>query len=490
MTTAIVVGSGPNGLAAGVTLAQHGVEVTVLEATGQVGGGSRSGELTLPGLVHDHCAAVHPLTVPSPFIKSLNLERHGLAWRRPAVDLAHPLDDGSAGLLIGSVARTAGFLGTDGPSWRRVFEPLSEVIDDLVAEFMQPPVHLPRHLSGPMRFGVQALQPATVLARHWHTGQARALFSGVCAHSFQPQHRPATSALGLLFIAANQRYGWVVAEGGTRVITDALARELSELDGRIETGIRVRRLADLPPADVVILDLMPSAVADLAGDRLPPMIRRAYRRYRHGPGAFKVDLAVQDGIPWTNPHCRSAGTVHVGGTMEEVVHAERLTNQGRMPQRPFVLVGQQYLADPGRSAGNVHPIWCYAHVPHGFSGDATEAILDQIERFAPGFRERILARTVTSTAQLARYNANFIGGDIMGGATTPAQIVSRPRVAIDPYATGIPGIYICSAATPPGAGLHGMGGRNAARSALRHLGRPRRGPAVSRWAGRATHRPA
>jgi phytoene dehydrogenase-like protein len=285
-----------------------------------------------------------------------------------------------------------------------------------------------------------------------------------------PLHLPMSAAVGVALIAAGHRFGWAVARGGSRAITDALASVLLAHGGKIETGRRVGSLAELPDADIVALDLAPGAVAEIAGDRLPGRVARAYRRYKHGPGAFKVDLAVEGGVPWTNESCRAAGTVHAIGSFEELVVAEREVNHGRMPERPLVLVAQQYLADPGRSAGNVHPIWSYAHVPHGYEGDATDAVISQIERFAPGLRERVLASAVRRPAEFESDNPNYVGGDIITGANTAWQIAIRPRLAVDPYATGIPGVYICSAATPPGAGAHGMNGYNAARSALRRLG--------------------
>jgi phytoene dehydrogenase-like protein len=278
-----------------------------------------------------------------------------------------------------------------------------------------------------------------------------------------------SSAVGVALISACHAWGWPVARGGSQSITNALAAFVVEHGGKIETGVRVRSLSELPPADIVALDLSPSGVVEVAGERLPGRVARAYRRYRYGPGAFKVDLAVEGGVPWTNEACRRAGTVHVGGTFEEIVVAEREINRGRMPERPFVLVAQQYLADPSRSAGDVHPVWAYAHVPNGWPGDATETLIDQLERFAPGLRERIVGRSSRSTAEMSAYNANYIGGDIVTGANTPVQALLRPRIALNPYATGIPGVYICSAATPPGGGVHGMNGYNAAKSALRHL---------------------
>jgi phytoene dehydrogenase-like protein len=471
LSDAIVVGSGPNGLACAVALAREGVRVTVLEAEETIGGGTRSSELTVPGLLHDECSAVHPMAVASPFLNSLGLDEHGLEWRWPEVDLAHPLDDGSAGVVVKSIAETAEGLGEDGRAWRRLFGSSSAHFDALLEDVLGPILHVPRHPLRLARFGIPAAAPATLVARSWDTPQARALFGGVAAHSFSPLNRPMSSAVGCALIVAGHRFGWAVARGGSRSITDALASVLAEHGGVIETGRRVSSLVELPRADVVAFDLAPVAVAEIAGERLPVRVARAYRRYRHGPAAFKVDLAVEGGVPWTNEACRRAGTVHAGGRFEELVAAERDVNRGRMPQRPFVLVGQQYLADPGRSNGDVHPVWAYAHVPSGYRGDATEALLGQIERFAPGFRQRIAAISVRAPADIAAHNPNYVGGDIIAGANTPVQVLIRPRFALDPYSTGIPGVYICSAATPPGAGAHGMNGFNAAQSALRHLGR-------------------
>jgi phytoene dehydrogenase-like protein len=470
LSDAIVVGSGPNGLASAVELARNGVGVTVLEAAEEIGGGTRTSELTVPGLLHDECSATHPMAAASPFLRSLDLARHGLEWRWPEVDLAHPLDDGSAGVMTRSIEDTARGLGEDAAAWRRVFGSSSAHFEDLLEDMLAPVIHFPRHPLRLARFGVVAAAPATVLARSWRTPQARALFGGVAAHSFSPLNRPMSSSVGCALIDACHAFGWPVAGGGSRSISDALAGVLKEKGGTIETGRRVTSLAELGGADVVVFDLAPGAVAEIAAERLPDRVARAYRRYRHGPGAFKLDLAVEGGVPWTNEACRRAGTVHVIGGFEELVIAERAINRGSMPERPYCLVGQQYLADPGRSKGDLHPVWCYAHVPSGYAGDARETVLSQIERFAPGLRERIVEMSVRTPADLAAINANYVGGDIITGANTPVQVLIRPRLAVDPYSTGIPGTYICSAATPPGAGAHGMNGYNAARSALRHLG--------------------
>ncbi|HEY6770832.1 MAG TPA: NAD(P)/FAD-dependent oxidoreductase [Solirubrobacterales bacterium] len=470
MSEAIIVGSGPNGLACAVELARHGLKVTVLEAEDTIGGGTRSSELTVPGLLHDDCSATHPMAVGSPFLRSLDLGQHGLEWLWPEVDLAHPLDDGSAGVMVRSIEETAQGLGEDGAAWRRVFGPSSAHFDQLLEDIMKPVVHVPRHPLRLARFGLPAAAPATLLARSWKTPQARALFGGVAAHAFSPLNLPMSSSVGSALICACHAFGWPVARGGSQAISDALASVLRAHGGEIETGRRVSGMGELGGAEVVVFDLAPASVAEIAGPRLPARVARAYRRYRHGPGAFKLDLAVEGGVPWTNEACRRAGTVHAIGPLEEIVQAERATNRGSMPERPYVLVGQQYLADRERSEGDLHPLWAYGHVPTGYAGDATEAILSQIERFAPGFRERIVASNARGPAELATYNANYVGGDIITGAYTPRQILFRPRFALDPYSTGAPGLYICSAATPPGAGAHGTGGYNAARSALRHLG--------------------
>jgi phytoene dehydrogenase-like protein len=471
LSDAIVVGSGPNGLACAVELARNELGVTVLEAEDRIGGGTRTSELTVPGVLHDDCSATHPMAVGSPFLRSLDLDAHGLEWLWPEIDLAHPLDDGSAGVMVRSIDETAEGLGEDGAAWRRVFGPPSAHFEDLLEDILEPIVHLPRHPLRLARFGLPAAAPATLLARSWKTPQARALFGGVAAHAFSPLNRPMSSSVGCALICACHAFGWPVAKGGSRAISDALASILRARGGKIETGRRVTELAELGGADVVAFDLAPAAVAEIARDRLPRRVARAYRRYKHGPGSFKLDLAVEGGVPWTNEACRRAGTVHVIGSFEEIALAERAINRGSLPERPFVLVGQQYLADPERSDGDLHPVWMYAHVPSGYAGDATEAVLAQIERFAPGFRERIVASSVRGPAALAAYNANYTGGDIITGANTPAQVLFRPRVALDPYSSGAPGLYICSAATPPGAGAHGICGYNAARSALRYLAR-------------------
>ncbi|MBF6266327.1 phytoene desaturase family protein [Nocardia farcinica] len=467
MNTAIVVGAGPNGLAAAITLARHGVEVTVLEATDTIGGGARSSERILPGLRHDDCAAVHPIGFASPFFRGLDLAAHGLEWAWPDIDLAHPLDGGRAGVMMSSLHETGRMMGVDGGRWRTLFGPLSARFDELAQDVLRPMLHRPRHPALLAMFGSAALLPATVLGRIWRTDEAAAVFAGNAAHGWHPLTRPATSAFAVMFAAISHRYGWPVAKGGSSRLAEALAGTLEALGGCIETGHRVRSLAELPATDLVMLDLEPGAVVELAGDALPAPVRRSYRRFRRAPAAFRVDFAVEGGIPWRDEFSGRAGTVHVCGSAAEVAVAEHEIHAGRMPERPFVLVGQQYLADPQRSVGDVHPVYTYAHVPHGYTGDATDAIVAQLERFAPGTRERILGYATRSPHELQEHNSNLVGGDIIGGANTPLQVVMRPRISLDPYFTGIPGVYMCSASTPPGAGVHGMCGHNAALSALR-----------------------
>ena len=463
-----MVGSGPNGLAAAARLARAGLEVTVLEAADTIGGGTRSSEYLIPGLLHDHCSAAHPMAVASPLFKELQLP--GLSWKLAEVECAHPLDDGTAGAMFRSFEQTEGALGADGRRWRQVFEPVAQHFDDLFADISQPILRVPSHPVTFARFGLRAALPATVLGRLLRTPQAQALWTGIAAHAFWRLDRPLTSAIGFALAAGAHAHGWVVAEGGSQAIANALAKDIVEHGGTIETGVLVRSVADLPPHEVLMLDVSPQSAIGILGDRLPSRVASAYRRFKHGPGAFKVDFAIEDGVPWSADVARRAGTVHLGGTAAEIAAGELAVHRGTMPERPFVLVGQQYLADPGRSVGNVHPLWTYAHVPHGYTGDVTEAIIGQIERFAPGFRDRVVGTAVRSATEMAVYNPNYVGGDIIGGAASLSQTLFRPRFALDPYATGIPGTYLCSASTPPGAGAHGMCGANAAARALAELG--------------------
>ena len=467
---AVVVGSGPNGLAAAVTLAQAGLSVTVLEAAPTIGGGTRTEELTVPGVLHDVCSAVHPLALASPFLRRLPMAEHGLEWRWPEIDLAHPLDDGRVAVMKRSLERTVEDLGADGAAWRRFFGPLVDGFAGIADDVLRPRLRRPRHVVGTARFALRGAAPASVVTRAFREDGARALFAGCAAHAIRPLDRPLTSAVATLLITAGHAVGWPVAAGGSVAITRALASLLRAAGGMIETGVDVRSWRDLPPARITMFDTSPRAFTAIAGERVPARVRRAFTGWRYGPAAFKVDLAVEGGIPWTAEGCRRAGTVHVGGTFEEIAAAEAAVWRGAMPERPFVLVSQQYLCDPLRSVGDVHPIWAYAHVPHGSTVDSTDAIIDQIERFAPGTRDRIVGRHVAGPALIEATNANHVGGDIAAGASTVRQLILRPRPTFRPYATGVPGAYLCSASTPPGPGVHGMCGHLAALAALRDLG--------------------
>jgi phytoene dehydrogenase-like protein len=470
--SAVVVGSGPNGLAGAIRLAQAGFAVTVIEGATQIGGGIRSSEHTLPGVIHDDCAAFHPTAQASPFLSALPLDRFGLKWAWPEIDLAHPLDDGSAGLMWRDISRTASNLGVDHHTWIRSFGPITDRLPTLIPDILGPILRVPQHPLTLARFGIGAALPAHWYARRFHTPQAKALFAGVAAHALTSLRAPLSSAVGIMLIATGHAHGWPVAVGGSSAIADAMANYLRSLGGEIVTGITVTSLRDLAhlSPQIVLLDTTPQAALSITDAQMPPRIARSYRRYRHGPGAHKVDFAIEGHIAWTNPECRRAGTLHLGGPIEEIVAAESAIGRGQMPERPFVLVGQQYLADPSRSSNNINPIWAYAHVPHGFQArsaqDTTEAVIEQIERFAPGFRSQIRGIFHRDSTAMEAYNPNYVGGDIANGAADLRQVVMRPRIAIDPYRTGIPGVYLCSAATPPGAGVHGMCGLHAAERAL------------------------
>ncbi len=438
----------------------------VLEGAATVGGGTRSAELTLPGFVHDVCATVHALGAASPALQRMGLERHGLEWAHPEIALAHPLDDGSAGVLERSLDRTADGLGRDGRSWRRLFQPLLRDWEALIPQILGPIVSVPRHPLVLARFGVNALVPASIMQRRFDTRQAAALFGGCAAHAFLPLTHPLTSAFGISLALAGHAVGWPVARGGSQVLADAMAARLIELGGEIRIGSPVRSMADLPSHRVALFDTNPAQLEHIAGDLLPSTYRRRLLRFRHGPAAFKIDYALDGPVPWTNEACRRAGTVHVGGTFSEIQSAEADAGCGRMPDRPFVLVVQQSVFDPTRAPAGKHTLWSYAHVPHNSPIDATDALERQIERFAPGFRDLVLARHVTTPAGFEAYNPNYVGGDIGGGAHSGGQLVFRPTFGLHSYVTPNPSLLLCSASTPPGAGVHGMGGYHAARRAL------------------------
>ncbi|HET9495409.1 MAG TPA: NAD(P)/FAD-dependent oxidoreductase [Chloroflexia bacterium] len=466
---AVVVGAGPNGLAAAITMARAGRSVLVLEARDTVGGGCRSAQLTLPGFTHDVCSAIHPLGPASPFMRSLPLTEHGLEWVQPSAPLAHPLDDGTAVVLERSVGATALKVGRDAASYRRLVGPVVRDWPRLSRDVLGP-LRIPRHPVALARFGLKALLPALLLSRAAFKGErARALFAGMAAHSMLPLERPPSASFGLVLAALGHVVGWPVARGGSQRIVDAMASYLRSLGGEITTGRRVGSLDDLPPAKSVLFDLTPRQIVRIAGERLPGGYRRQLGRYRYGPGVFKVDWALEGPVPWKAAECLRASTVHLGGTLEEIAEAERAVWRGEHPERPFVLVGQQSLFDRTRAPEGKHTLWAYCHVPHGSTRDMTGRIEAQLERFAPGFGERVLARHTMSAAQMQRYNANYIGGDINGGVQDLLQLFTRPTLSLVPYSTPAEGIYICSSSTPPGGGVHGMCGYHAASVALRDL---------------------
>lgn len=467
-----VIGSGPNGLVAAITMARAGHPVTVLEAAPTPGGGCRTAELTLPGFRHDVCSAVHPMGIGSPALRDLPLADHGVVWRHPAIPLAHPLPGGAA-LLHRSVEDTATGLAADGEAWHRVMTPLVGgglgALDDLLS-----PLAIPRHPLRLARFATAGLRGADRLVdRRFSTPHGRALLAGLAAHSVLPLDRWLSSGVGLVLGAYAHVVGWPVAQGGSQAITDALVAILRAHGGTVECGQRVDDLGALPPGAVVLADVAPEAFVAMAGERLAPSARRRYGRFRRGPGVFKLDYALSEPVPWTDPAVAGAGTVHVGGTFEEVAEAEAAVARGRHPSRPFVLVAQPSACDPTRAPAGRHVLWAYCHVPHGSDVDMTAAVEAQIERFAPGFRDVVLARHATTSPALEAYNPNCIGGDITGGLTDWRQFVSRPVLSPRPWRTPVPGVYLCSSSTPPGGGVHGMCGHHAARTALRDLARRR-----------------
>ncbi len=464
---AVVVGSGPNGLAAAVTLARAGRSVVVLEAQPTPGGGARSMELTLPGFVHDLCSAIHPLGVGSPFFRSVPLADHGLEWIHPPAPLAHPLDDGTAAVLERSVEATAQALGPDAAAYQRLMGPLVRDAEALFAETLGP-LRPPRHPLVMLRFGLRAIRSAKGLANAWFRGQhARALFGGMAAHSILPLDRVLTSAVGLMLGIAGHAVGWPLPRGGSQKITDALIAYLRSLGGEVVTGWRVEALGELPPARALLFDVVPRNLVRICGERLPARYRRRLERFRHGPAVFKLDWALDGPIPWKAPACTRAATVHLGGTFEEIAAGERAVWDGQHPERPYVLVAQQSLFDPTRAPAGKHTGWAYCHVPHGSTTDMTTIIENQVERFAPGFRDRIRARSVFRPADFERHNANYIGGDITGGIMDAWQTFIRPALRLVPYTTPAANLFICSSSTPPGPGVHGMCGSFAARAALR-----------------------
>ncbi|MBU6422453.1 MAG: NAD(P)/FAD-dependent oxidoreductase, partial [Chloroflexi bacterium] len=444
------------------------VRVTVLEAQATIGGGTRSAEFTLPGFVHDVCSAIHPLAVAFPFFASLPLARHGLAWVQPPAPLAHPLDDGTAVVLERSVERTAAGLGADGAAWARTVGGVARDLDELLPAITAPVVAVPRHPIALARFGLMGLLPARLFARRSFRGErARALLAGLAAHSFLPLDAPLGTTFALVLGSTAHAVGWPFPRGGSQRIADALASLIRERGGEILSGRRVDTAGDLPDTSAILFDVAPRQVARIAASRLPEGYRRALAGYRYGPGVFKLDYALDGPVPWRAAECARAGTVHLGGTLDEIAVSESEVALGRHPERPFVLVAQQSLFDPTRAPEGKHALWAYCHVPNGSTVDMTERIEAQIERFAPGFRARVLARHAMDTRAVEAHDAAYVGGDISMGAHDGLQLFARPVLSPDPYATPDRAIFLCSAATPPGGGVHGMCGYNAARSALR-----------------------
>jgi phytoene dehydrogenase-like protein len=460
----VVIGSGPNGLAAAIVLARAGRSVLVLEAEETIGGGARSAALTLPGFSHDLCSAVHPLAVASPFFRTLPLHEHGLEWIYPPCPLAHPFGDGPAAIVYPSIEDTSRSLGLDGKRYQSLIGPLVDQWS-LLEEDILGPIRIPRHPFVLARFGVNALRPATQLATSRFKSEfARGLFAGLAAHSVMPLDSWATSSVALVLAALGHRIGWPVPKGGAQRITDALASYLRSLGGEIETGVRVHSLRDLPSSPIVLCDLSPRGLLEVGGDTLPANYRRALANYQYGPGVFKVDWALRGPIPWIVPECGQAATVHLGGTMVDIARSEMAPWRNEICERPFVLLAQPSLFDPSRAPMGCHTVWAYCHVPRACEVDMTGSIEAQVERFAPGFRELILARSVRSPAALERGNSNLVGGDITGGANSLRQLLLRPTSHL--YTTPVKGLFLCSASTPPGGGVHGMCGYHAAVRAL------------------------
>jgi phytoene dehydrogenase-like protein len=466
---AVVVGSGPNGLAAAIRLAQAGLQVTVYEAHGTIGGGVRSAALTRPGFVHDVCSAVHPMAAASPYFQTLPLERFGLHWVQPTVPLAHPLDDRSV-LLHRSAADTAAELGVDRDRYLELTAPLLRGIRPLLTGVLGPLTRVPRHPLLLARFGLRALLPAAQLARKFTTPGAQALIAGLAGHAVLPLTTPGTSAIALILLVAAHEFGWPFPQGGAQSLTDALAGYFRSLGGEIVTGAPISRLTQLPRTRTVILDVGPGQLLTLGGGPLPARYEAALRRYRYGPGVFKIDYALSGPVPWRDPRVAQAGTVHLGGSLAEIRLAEAQVARGEHPERPYVLLAQHSAFDPTRAPAGQHTLWAYCHVPPGSSTDMTTQIEAQIERSAPGFRDLVIGRATRHAAAYQDYNPNYVGGDVNGGQATLWQMLARPVLSASPYRTPWPGVYLCSAATPPGGGVHGMCGLHAAEAALSDLG--------------------
>lgn len=467
---AIVVGSGPNGLAAAITLLRAKHSVLVLEANDTIGGGVRSAELTLPGYTHDICSAILPLTIASPFFASVPLVEYGVEFVYPSAPFAHPLDDGSAAVLEQSIQSTSESLGNDAKAYRHLMQPLVDEYEKIIPDLLRP-LPIPRHPLAFARFALPAIMPSRLLAELMFRHEpARALFAGAAAHTMLPLEQSPTSAYALVLMILAHAKGWPLVRGGSQKLTEALVAYLRSLGGEIETGRRVESIDELPTARAILFDVTPRQLARIAGKRIPEGYRRRLERFRYGPGIFKMDFALDGRIPWKAPECGRAGVVHIGGTLAEIARSERGVWNGEPPEKPYVLLAQQSLFDPTRAPAGKQTAWAYCHVPNGSAFDMTERIEAQIERFAPGFRDRILAKSARPPTIVEQHNANYVGGDINGGAADLGQLFTRPVARIVPYSTPVKGIYICSSSTPPGGGVHGMCGYNAASAVLKDWG--------------------
>ena len=465
---AVVVGSGPNGLAAAIMLQQNGLQVLLLEGKAEIGGGLRTAEPTLPGYQHDICSAIHPLAANSPYLQTLPLQQFGLNYIYPDVLAAHPFDDGTAAILKSSLANTARLLGADAQAYQQLLQPLVNSWAGIAPNVLGP-LSWPKHPIAMARFGLKGLQPATVLARLFKTTQARGLWAGMAAHAIQPLTNYATAAAALVLLTQAHLKGWPLPRGGSQAIANAMAAYFRSLGGQIETNTYISNMSQLPSARAVLFDVTPRQLLQIAGHRFSPLYQYQLKRYRYGMGVFKVDWALDGPIPFIAPSCRQAGTVHLGGTLEEIAAGEQQAANGQHAERPFVLLAQQSLFDNSRAPDGKHTAWAYCHVPQGSTKDMTQAIENQVERFAPGFKDLILARSTMNTLQMEAYNPNYIGGDINGGVLSLSQLFTRPALRWSPYRTSAKGLYICSSSTPPGGGVHGMCGYYAAKRVLKDM---------------------
>ena len=466
---ALVIGSGPNGLAAAITMQQQGLSVLLIEGKNEIGGGLRSSELTLPGFVHDICSAIHPMANSSPFFKTLPLHQYGLDFVYPEINAAHPFDDGTAAVLTGNVEQTAALLGKDGQAYCRLMQSFVNDWPKLAPDVLSPQLKIPAHPLLLARFGLKGITSARSTAEKFQTAAARGLWAGMAAHSMLPLSSMMTTAIGMVLLACGHTGNWPMAKGGSQQIANALAAHFITLGGKIQTGFFVSTMQQLPAAKAVVFDLSPRQLLAVKNTTFSPAYRRKLGNYRYGMGVFKIDWALDDVIPFTAASARNAGTVHLGNTFEEISRSEQLAARGVVSEKPFVLLAQQSLADPSRAPKGKHTAWAYCHVPHGNTQDMTNSIEQQVERFAPGFRERILGKHTLNTAEMEAYNPNYIGGDINGGVLDIQQLFSRPVLSHSPYRTDVKGIYLCSSSTPPGGGVHGMCGYHAAKHALKDV---------------------